>query len=51
MSKAGARVPTHWVGGRLVDAGAGLYVSPWARIVGVVILLLVFDLALAMIPA
>lgn len=41
---------THWVGGRLVDGRSAPPTSAWAQIVGVVILLMVFDLALGMIP-
>ncbi|WP_146662480.1 hypothetical protein, partial [Enhygromyxa salina] len=44
-------MPTHWVGGRLVEGRAARHVSPWARIVAVVILLVGFDLALGMIPS
>ncbi|PRQ03042.1 hypothetical protein ENSA5_18130 [Enhygromyxa salina] len=44
------RVPTHWVQGRLVD-GRPAPASPWSRVIGVVFLLVIFDLALSLIPA
>jgi hypothetical protein len=44
------RVHTHWIDGRLVDARPAPD-SPWARVVAVLVLLLIFDLALGMIPA
>ncbi|WP_146157223.1 hypothetical protein [Enhygromyxa salina] len=44
-------MPTHWDGARLVDGPTSRNASPWGRILGVVILLLGFDLALGMIPS